>query len=71
MPFGLPLRTRNTIVEVYGALLFGQALGPVGRNQLADVGDRIDVVRQRQRDHVGFQAVDHRRACLPDPPWNG
>ena len=24
MPFGLPLRTRNTIVDVYGELLFGK-----------------------------------------------
>src|SRR6185312_15812326 len=33
---------------------------PVDGQQLAVVRDRVDVRGQRQRDHVGRQAVDHR-----------
>ena len=63
MPFGLPLRTRNTIVDVYGALLFGEELDPAWRDE-PGLGDRLDVVGEGERHDVGFEAVDHR-ARLP------
>ncbi len=59
MPFGLPLRTRNTIVDVYGALLFGRNLIQPGVIRPA-FRDRLDVVGERERDDIGFEAVDHR-----------
>jgi hypothetical protein len=37
-----------------------QALFPVEGEQLAVVGDRVDVGRERQRHHVGRQSVDDR-----------
>ena len=36
---------------------------PVPGQQSA-LGNRIDIVRQRQRDHVGIEAVDHRTRLL-------
>ena len=68
MPFGLPLRTRNTIVDVYGVLLCGRRFCQSAGSSFAVVGDRVDVVGERQRDDVGVEAVDHGRACLPEPP---
>ncbi len=41
-----------------------QARLPVGRQQLALRRDRVDVVGERERDHVGRQAVDHRARLL-------
>ena len=41
-----------------------QARLPVGRQQLALLGDRVDVGGERERDHVGLQAVDHRARLL-------
>ena len=38
-----------------------QALLPVRRDQALG-GDGVDVIGQRQRDDIGLQAVDHRRA---------
>src|SRR3569833_1746307 len=35
MPFGLPLRTMNTMVDVYGALLFGNRLSQLSGNSFA------------------------------------
>jgi hypothetical protein len=41
-----------------------QALLPVGGDQLALVGDGVDVIGQRQGDDIGLQAVDHRAGLL-------
>ena len=59
MPFGLPLRTRNTIVEVYGALLFGRNLIQPGVMRPA-LRNRVDVVGERKGDDVGLEPVDNR-----------
>ena len=37
---------------------------PVRRQQLALCRERVDVARQRERDHVGLQAVDHGARLL-------
>ncbi len=60
IPLGLPLRTRNTIAEVKGVLLYGQTGLPVGRQQIGLVVNRVDIVGQPQRYDVGLQSVDHR-----------
>ena len=48
------------MVDVYGELLLGSRDLPVRGQQLALGCDRVDVVRQREGDHVGRQSVDHR-----------
>ncbi len=58
MSFGLPLRTRNTIVDVYGELLFGKRVLPRCRQAPADGLDVVDVPRERERHDVGVQPVD-------------
>ncbi len=52
------------MVEVYGALLFGSRFCQSAGSSFALLGDRVDVVGQRQRDDVGLQAVDHRARLL-------
>ena len=37
-------------------------------NRPALLGDGVDVVGQRQRDHVGLSPSMTLRACLPEPP---
>ena len=59
IPFGLPLRTRKTIVDVYGELFCGSRFCQSGVDQ-PGCCDRVDVVGERERDDVGFEAVDHR-----------
>ena len=58
MPFGLPLRTSSTIVDVYGALLCGSRFCQSAAISLPIVGDRVDVVGERERDDVRFESVD-------------
>ena len=57
---GFPARTKNTMVEVYGQLLFGSRFCQSGRQQFASFGDRIDVIAQGERHHVRCQTIDHR-----------
>ena len=58
MPFGLPLRTRNTIVDVYGELLFGNRdCHDAGRRRLTAL-DVVDVPRERERHDVRIEPVD-------------
>ena len=47
-----------------GRAVVGQPLLPVGRKQPGLLGDLVDVVGQRQRHHVGLQAVDDRAGLL-------
>ena len=51
--FGLPLRTRKTIVDVYGELLCGSRVCQFSGRSPA-FGDRIDVVGEGQRHDVGL-----------------
>ena len=37
-----------------------QALLPIGRNEIALLGELVDVTGERQRDDVGLEAVDDR-----------
>ena len=64
MPLGLPLRTRNTIVDVYGRAVVRQTLLPVLRNELPTLVQRIDVVGERKRYDIGIQPVDHGARLL-------
>ncbi len=52
------------MVEVYGELLCGRRAAQSFDNSLALVGDAVDVRGQRERHHVGLQAVDHRARLL-------
>ena len=67
IPFGLPLRTRKTIVEVYGELLCGSRFCQSSAIR-PRFGDGVDVVGQRQGHHVGLRPSITERACLPEPP---
>ena len=60
MPLGLPLRTRNTIVEVYGALLSGRRLCQFSGSSLPRVAICIHITGQSQRHDIGRQSFDHR-----------
>ena len=62
---GFPLRTTKTAVEVYGALLPGRRLLPVGGDQPAVFGDRVDVPGEGERHDVGLEAVDHGAGLFP------
>jgi hypothetical protein len=64
MRLGLPLRTRNTIVDVYGVLLCGSRFCQSDGQQLRRVRDRVDVVGQRERHDVGVEPVDHGARLL-------
>ena len=52
------------MVEVYGALLSGRRFCQSAGDQLAVLGDRVDVVGERQRHDVGLEAVDDRARLL-------
>ena len=41
-----------------------QALLPIGRDQLAFLVQRIDVIGERERDDIGGKTVDHRARLL-------
>ena len=70
MPFGFPLRTRNTIVDVYGALLCG--------NRVCQLSGRSFAMRAISSMSYASASVTTSasrpsitlRACLPDPPWD-
>src|SRR5918993_3647854 len=68
MPFGLPLRTRNTIVDVYGELLFG-------KRDCHDAGSRRLTDWMLSMSHGGggvtmsaLRPSMTARAWLPEPP---
>src|SRR5690606_41796955 len=48
----------------YTTLFRSQPLLPVLRDEAGRLADGVDVVRQRQGDDVGRQAVDHRARLL-------
>ena len=52
------------MVEVYGVLLLRQALLPVGGQELALLGDGVDVGGERERHDVGIEPVDHGAGLL-------
>ena len=68
MSFGLPLRTRNTIVDVYGELLFG-------RRDCHDAGKRRLIDWMLSMSHASASVTTSAlrpsmtaRAWLPEPP---
>ena len=64
MPRGLPLRTTNTMVDVYGAELLGSRFCQSLLIAPGVLGDGVDVVGERQRRDVGLEAVDDRARLL-------
>ena len=52
------------MVDVYGVLLCGSRFCQSAGQQLAVLGDRVDVGGKRQRDDVGVETVDHRARLL-------
>ena len=68
MPFGLPLRTRNTVVEVLGALLLGRRLAQsagISLPRLAMASMSLDwfiVTTSASSPSIT------ERACLLEPP---
>ncbi len=68
MPFGLPLRTRNTIVDVYGQLLCGKRFCQSAGIRLGQLGDLVDVVGEASVTTSAFRPSMTARACVPAPP---
>ncbi len=64
MPFGISLPDEEHDGRRVGGAVVGQTGLPVGRQRPCLLGDLVDVVGQRQGDHVGLQAVDHRAGLL-------
>ena len=67
--FGLPWRTRKTIVDVYGIERLGSRVAQSAGKQ-PGARDRVDVVGEAERDHVGLEASMTARACFAEPPWD-
>jgi hypothetical protein len=59
MFFGLPLRTRITLMEVVGDALLGSRLAQSAGIRPPRRVQHVDVVGLVHRDDVGFQAVGH------------
>src|ERR1044072_3584201 len=68
MPFGLPLRTRNTIVEVYGALLLGRRLCQLMGSSLPFSAIASTSAASASVTTSAGRPSITERACLPDPP---
>ncbi len=47
-----------------GRAVVRQALLPIFIDQIAARRDGIDIVRERQRDDIGFQSIDDRAGLL-------
>ncbi len=60
MPLGLPLRTTNTIVEVYGSERFGQLVDPARLDQTL-LADGLGVEKGREGHDVGLEPVSIKR----------
>ncbi len=59
IPFGLPLRTRKLIVEVYGQLLFGRRFCQSSGTRSPWVCSASISAAKRQGHHVCSKPVDH------------
>ena len=44
--------------------IVGQTFLPVLRNDFGDVVKRVDIARERERDHIGRQTVDDATGLL-------
>src|SRR5882724_4833982 len=68
MPLGLPLRTRNTIVEVYGELLSGKRLAQLMGSSFPWVATASMSAASARVTTSAESPSMTERACLPDPP---
>src|SRR5690348_1731365 len=68
--FGLPLRTRNTMVDVYGELLLGKRFcQSEGRSFPFSAMASISYANASVTTSAGRPSMTDR-ACLPEPPWD-
>ena len=69
IPFGFPLRTRKTTVEVYGQLRCGsRSCQPFGRRPVAAIAS-MSQASARVTTSASRPSIT-ARACLPEPPWD-
>src|SRR3569832_873427 len=68
MPLGFPLRTRNTIVEVYGELFSERRLAQLMGNSLPCVATASMSAARASVTTSACRPSITDRACLPDPP---
>ncbi|MNH40658.1 hypothetical protein D3C79_1020140 [compost metagenome] len=70
MPFGLPLRTRNTMVEVYGVLASGRRFCQSSGKVLPSLAiSSMSPARARVTTSARKPSIT-ARPCLPEPPWD-
>src|SRR5262245_48291033 len=68
MPLGLPLRTRNTMVDVYGELLCGRRdCQFTGRSLRLVTRASMSAAKASVTTSAGRPSITVR-ACLPEPP---
>src|SRR5215468_7151480 len=68
IPLGLPLRTRNTIVEVYGELLSARRLAQLIGNSLPCAATASISAASASVTTSAARPSITERACLPEPP---
>ena len=68
IPFGLSLRTRNTMVEGVRRTIVRQSFLPAGGDEVAAFVQRVDIRRERECDHVRLQSIDDRASLLARAP---
>ncbi len=68
MPFGLPLRTRKTIVEEYGVELFFSFFCQSGESSLAWKASASMSWASASVTTSAWRPSMTERACLPEPP---
>src|SRR3954452_10366923 len=68
MPLGLPLRTRNTMVEVYGELLSVRRLAQLIGSSLPCVATASMSAARANVTTSACRPSITDRACLPEPP---
>src|SRR5690242_7003279 len=67
---GLPLRTRNTMVEVYGALLLGKRVAQ-SADEISPALRMASTSYHRARVTTSASRPSMiERAWAPDPPWD-
>ena len=63
-PLGIALADQEDDGRGVGGGVVRQPALPVGRQKARLLGDGVDVGGERQGDHIGLQAADHRQRLL-------
>jgi hypothetical protein len=69
-PFGLPLRTRKTIVEVYGELFSGRRFCQAAGKSFPCFAIASMSLASASVTTSADSPSMTERACLPEPPWD-